>query len=212
MEVGNRGLWKNMKNWKKKINQKETWNLELWTDIKWVRFGRTELSISGSDAEFWDLSFEKGPRLPGSHPDRKKEEKLFEKNKISSFWRFFVTKSVGLRLPELLIGASDAEFWDLSFAMGPGAWFLCKYMIFLKKCPDFGNFLGAKKWKKSEMMDEMGRDGFKFGIFDMGRCALISGPQKCWFWPIFPNFLGVKIDFSFFGLFRALRIPSVGPY
>ena len=51
---------------------------------------------------------------------------------------------------------------------------------FFEKCPDFCNFLGAK----SEMMDEMGRDGFKFGIFDMGRCALISGPQKCWFWPI----------------------------
>ena len=138
-----------MKKLKKiKIYKKKTWNLELWTDIKWVRFGRTELSISGSDAEFWDLSFEKGPRLPGSHPDRIKEEKLFEKNKISSFWRFFVTKSVGLRLPELLIGASGAEFWDLSFAMGPGAWFFQKIVIFLKKLSIFGNFWESKMGKK----------------------------------------------------------------
>ena len=57
---------------------------------------------------------------------------LWKNMKNQSFWRFFVTKSVGLRLPELLISASDAEFWDLSFAMGPGAWFLCKYMTFLK--------------------------------------------------------------------------------
>ena len=53
-------------------------------------------------------------------------------------------------------------------------------MIFLKDVRIFAIFWG----QKSEMMDEMGRDGFKFGIFDMGRCALISGPQKCWFWPI----------------------------
>ena len=53
-------------------------------------------------------------------------------------------------------------------------------MICFEKCPDFRNFVV----QKSEMMDEIGRDGFKFGIFDMGRCALISGPQKCWFWPI----------------------------
>ena len=118
---------------------------------------------------------------------------LWKNMKNQSFWRFFVTKSVGLRLPELLIGASDAEFCDLSFAMGPGAWFLCKYMIFLKNVRILASFGG----QKSEMMDEMGRDGFKFGIFDMGRCALISGAQKCWFWPIFPNFLREKIDFSF---------------
>ena len=48
---------------------------------------------------------------------------------------------------------------------------------FLKNVWIFAIFRG----QKSEMMDEMGRDGFKFGIFDMGRCALISGPQKCWF-------------------------------
>ena len=53
-------------------------------------------------------------------------------------------------------------------------------MIFLKNVRIFAIVWG----QKSEMMDEMGRDGFKFGIFDMGRCALISGPQKCWFWPI----------------------------
>ena len=107
--------WKNGE----KKNEEKNWNLELWTDIKWVRFGRTELSISGSDAEFWDLSFEKGLRLPGSHPDRKKVEKLFEKLIFSSCWRFFVTKSVGLRFYELSLSGSDAEFWDLSFEMGP---------------------------------------------------------------------------------------------
>ena len=64
---------------------------------------------------------------------------------------------------------------------------------FFEKCPDFCNFLGAK----SEMMDEMGRDGFKFGIFDMGRCALISGPQKCWFWPNFHISLRGKSIFLF---------------
>ena len=54
--------------------------------------------------------------------------------------------------------------------------------------------------KKSEMMDEMGRDWFKFGIFDMGRCALISGPRKSRFWPIFPNFFNENLDFSVWGL------------
>ena len=50
--------------------------------------------------------------------------------------------------------------------------------------------------KKSEMMDEMGRDGFKFGIFDMGRCASISGPRKSRFWPIIPNLFMENLDFS----------------
>ena len=150
-EVGDRGLWKKHETLKKKIkNEKKNWNLELWTDIKWVRFGRTELSISGSDAEFWDLSFEKGPRLPGSHLDRKKVEKLFGKLHFSSFWRFFVTKSVGLRFYELSLSGSDAEFWDLSFAMGPGAQFFQKHIIFFQNTFNFGELLGVKngveKW------------------------------------------------------------------
>ena len=126
----------------------KNWNLELWTDIKWVRFGRTELSISASDAEFWDLSFEMGPKLSGSHPDGKKVEKLFEKLPFSSFWRFFVTKSVGLRFYELSLSVSDAEFWDLSFAMGPGAQFFQKHIIFFQKTFNFCDFCWSQKWGK----------------------------------------------------------------
>ena len=67
--------------------------------------------------------------------------------------------------------------------------------------------------QESEMMDEMGRDGFKFGIFDMGRCALISGPQKCWFWPTFPNFGGQKnLAKNQFFLFLGFAGPPIGPY
>ena len=78
-------------------------------------------------------------------------------------------------------------------------------MIFLKNVRILASFGG----QKSEMMDEMGRDGFKFGIFDMGRCALISGPQKCWFWPIFPNFFGEKVEFSFSS---PLFLPQNSPF
>ena len=42
------------------------------------RHKQGELLSSDLDAEFWDLSFYKGPKLPGSHPDGKKVEKLFE--------------------------------------------------------------------------------------------------------------------------------------
>ena len=66
---------------------KKAWYIyfELWTDIKWVRFHRTEVLSSVSDAEFGDLSFGKGPRLLGSYPDRRKLKKLFEKHEFSSF-------------------------------------------------------------------------------------------------------------------------------
>ena len=128
--------------------RKTNWKLELLTDINRVRFGRTELSLSESDAEFWDLSFEKGPRLPGSHLDKKKVEKLFGKLHFSSFWRFFVTKSVGLRFYELSLSVSDAEFWDLSFAMGPGAWFFQKILIVFKKLSIFEKFWTSKMGKK----------------------------------------------------------------
>ena len=50
------------------------------------------------------------------------------------------------------------------------------------------------------MMDEMGRDGFKFGKFGTDRCASISGPRKSRFWPIFPNFQNENLDFSVWGL------------
>ena len=50
------------------------------------------------------------------------------------------------------------------------------------------------------MMDEMGRDGFKFGNFDTDRCASISGPRKSRFWQFFPNFLKENLDFSVWGL------------
>ena len=167
----------------------QTWKLELWTDIKWVRFGRTELSIRASDAEFWDLSFEMDPKLSGSQPDGEEVEKLFEKLHFSSFWRFFVAKSVGLRFYELSLSVSDAEFWDLSFAMGPGAQFFQKIVIFFKNVQIFG-LVGSKKWGKSEMFDEMGQNSSKFGNFDTNRCAPGVGPQKSRFWQFFPICLG----------------------
>ena len=89
-EVGDRGVWKKHEKIEKKIKmRKADWNLELWTDIKWVRFGRTELSISGSDAEFWDLSFEMGPKLSGSHPDGKKGGRTVWKTSFFKFLTFF---------------------------------------------------------------------------------------------------------------------------
>ena len=95
--------------------------------------------------------------------------------------------------------------------MGPGAQFFQKHVIF-QKTVNFWDFLGVKNGEKSEMFDEMGQNSSKFGNFDTNRCAPGVGPQKCWFWPIFPNFLGVKIHFSFFGSFLAPRIPRLGPY
>ena len=38
---------------------------------------------------------------------------------------------------------------------------------------------------KCEMIDETALDSFKFENFDMGRCALISGPRKCSFGQFF---------------------------
>ena len=195
--------------------RKNNWKLELWTDIKWVRFGRTELSISGSDAEFWDLSFEKGPWLPGSHLDRKKEEKLFEKNKSSSFWRFFVTKSVALRFYELSLSGSDAEFWDLSFAMGPGAQFFEKLIIFFKKLSIVGTFWESKMGEKVKCLmkwvriapnleiliriDAPGSRDLKNAGF--GQLSPILGGQKIW----------SKIYFFFFGYFWASRVLLLAP-
>ena len=164
--------------------KKKTWNLELWTDIKWVRFGRTELLISGKDAEFWDLSFEKGPRLPGSHPDGKKEEKLFGKVHFSSFWRFFVTKSVALRSPELLSSDLDAEFWDLSFAMGPGAWFFQKIMIFFQKTFEFWDFLGVTNWEKVKCLMKWVR----LAPNELKLCRNDQARIRTSILPIFPNF------------------------
>ena len=71
---------------------------------------------------------------------------------------------------------------------------------FFEKCPDLGNLWGPKTEKKSEMMDGMGRNRSKFGNFDTGRCASISGPRKSRFWPIFPNFFNENLDFSVWGL------------
>ena len=185
--------------------------MELSTDIKWVRFGRTELSISGSDAEFWDLSFEKGPRLPGSHLDRKKVEKLFEKLHFSSFWRFFVTKSVGLRLPELLISASDAEFWDLSFAMGPGAWFFQKIMIFFQKLSNFGTFWESKIGKKVKCLMKWVRlapNELKLCRNDQARI----GTSKMLVLANISQFFRGKNRFFFFWPFSGSTGPPISPY
>ena len=70
------------------------------------------------------------------------------------------------------------------------------YDLFFKHVRIFAIFLG----QKSEMMDEMGRDGFKFGNFDTDRCASISGPRKSRFRLIFPNFFNDNLDFSVWGL------------
>ena len=54
------------------VGKTKKWNLELWTVRNRVKFHRTEVLGVPSDAEFRDLSFEKGPRAPGSHPGGKK--------------------------------------------------------------------------------------------------------------------------------------------
>ena len=101
------------------------------------------------------------------------------------------------------------EIFHLRWVPGPN--YLKKYLFF-QKTFNFWEFLDVKNGEKSEMFDEMGQNSSKFGNFDTNRCAPGVGPQKCWFWQIFPNFLGVKIDFSFLGSFLAPRIPRLGPY
>ena len=93
---------------------------------------------------------------------------------------------------------------------------LSKNSDFFQKTFNFGDFLGVKNGEKSEMFDEMGQNSSKFGNFDTDRCARISGPQKCWFWPTFPNFGGpkklVKNSFFLFWLFSGFTGPPIGPY
>ena len=202
-----------MKFWKKKkLNKwKTNWNLELWTDIHRVRFGRTELSLSGSDAEFWDLSFEKGPRLPGSHLDRKQVEKLFEKLHFSSFWRFFVTKSVGLRFYELSLSVSDAEFWDLSFAMGPGAQFFQTHIIFFKKLSILGTFWESKMGKKVKCLMKWVRlapNELKLCRNDQARI----GTSKMLVLANISQFFRGKNRFFFFWPFSGSTGPPISPY
>ena len=100
------------------------------------------------------------------------------------------------------------EIFYLRWVPGPNSF---KNMSIFQKTFNLGDFLGVKNGERREMFDEMGQNSSKFGNFDTDRCALISGPQKCWFWPIFPNFLRVKIDFSFFGPFRAPRVLLLAP-
>ena len=52
---------------------------------------------------------------------------------MTDFLHVFATKSVKLGRTEVSIAPIDAEFQDLSFGKGPGAWFFEKYIIFVKK-------------------------------------------------------------------------------
>ena len=101
------------------------------------------------------------------------------------------------------------EIFHLQWVPGPNSF---KNISFFQKTFNFGVFVGAKNGEKGEMFDEMGQNSSKFGNFDTNRCAPGVGPQKCWFWQIFPNLLGVQNDFSFLGSFLAPRIPRLGPY
>ena len=62
---------------------------------------------------------------------------------MTGFLHVFVTKSVKFGRTEVSIAPIDAKFQDLSFGKGPGAWFLVKYMIVVKKlsiCVTFERF------------------------------------------------------------------------
>ena len=164
---------------------------------KQVKFYRMDVSGPPSIVEFRDLSPGKGSGLPGSHPDGKNVEKLFEKVHFSSFWRFFVTKSVALRSPELLSSDLDAEFWDLSFAMGPGAWFFQKIMIFFQKTFNFGTFWESKIGKKVKCLMKWVRlapNELKLCRNDQARIRT----SKILFFAKFSQCFGGKMWFFFF--------------
>ena len=59
---------------------------------------------------------------------------------LTDFLHVFATKSVKFGRTEVSIAPIDAKFQDLSFGKGPGAWFLIKYMIFVKKLSIFNTF------------------------------------------------------------------------
>ena len=105
------------------------------------------------------------------------------------------------------------EIFHLRWVPGPESF---KKYDFFQKTFEFWDFLGVKNWEKSKMFDEMGQNSSKFGNFDTDRCAPISGPQKSWFWPTFPNFGGpkklVKISFFLFWLFSGFTGPPISPY
>ena len=185
--------------------------MELWTDIKWVRFGPTELSISGSDAEFWDLSFEKGSRLPGSHLDRKNWKTVWK----TTFFKFLtvVCHQVGrIKVLWALVKCIRRRILRSFICNGSQGPVLSNTYHFYQKTFNCWDLLGVKNRGKSEMFDEMGQNSSKFGTFDTNRRAPGVGPQKCWFWQILPNFLGVKSILLFVGSFLAPRIPRLGAY
>jgi hypothetical protein len=101
--------------------------------------------------------FEKGLRLPGSHPDRKKEEKLFEKKKHNFKLLTFFGHQVG-RIK--VAGAFDKcvrrRILRSFICDGSRGVILVQIHDFFKNVRIFAIFWG----QKSDMMDEMGRDGF----------------------------------------------------
>ena len=65
----------------------------------------------------------------------------------------------------------------------------------------FGDHLGIIWGSSGDRLGPTGRNRSKFGNFDTGRCASISGPRKSRFWPTIPIFVPMK---SFRGSFLSL--------
>ena len=114
---------------------KFTKNRCLWTGINMVKFHRTEVLVPPFEPEFWDLSFGKGPRLPGSHPYSK-----YSKNpsKSKSKNTFLSRNGSGKgRRPEILISIDAARSGDLE-----NRGFGQTLPIFSRKIRDFLFFAG----------------------------------------------------------------------
>ena len=76
---------------------KFTKNRCLWTGINMVKFHRIEVLGPPLEPEFWDLSFGKGPRLPGSHPYSKYSKKPSKSRSKNTFLSRNGSGKVGFR-------------------------------------------------------------------------------------------------------------------
>ncbi len=97
--------------------------------------------------------------MVGSHPDRNKLKRLFEKCYFSIVWRCFVTKSVKFGRAEVSIVPIDAKIQDLSLRKGPRPYFFCKIYSFCQNNLQCLSLCGGPKSKKREIVDETGLDG-----------------------------------------------------